>query len=248
MNVAEERDLLMADPLTDAQAQPIPLDRIKDDVAISPRLKLLPSQVKQFALIMRERGIEPFPAVVLAARRDDGFYRVLDGRHRVAAGRLAGVAGFPAVVRPPMSERELFAEAVRLSSCHGLKLNNREKRQAVDQLVRDFTEKEKSTRELAEIAGVSHSFVAGRRRKLQQGPRPEKEPGRRKPPQYWMARLLQAFDALGALVDDPHSAREVSAAAARAASEHYEDTDPALHLEALGEWALDLRRRVSTRP
>lgn len=239
----------MSDPFAPAPgagARQIPLELICDDAAISPRPRLSPSQITQFAAIMRERGIERFPPLVLAARRDDGVHPILDGRHRVSAADVAGLRTFHALVLPPMSARELFAGAVRLSSRHGLKLNNEEKRRAVDQLLRDFTEKEKSTRELAEIAGVSHSFVAGRRRKLQQGPPPEKETGLPKPPRYWMDRLLQAFDQLGALVDDERSDREVDAAAARAALAHYEDTDAGVHLEALAEWALDLRRLVPT--
>jgi ParB-like chromosome segregation protein Spo0J len=180
-----------------SEARELALDRMVEDEAISPRLRRRPGPMGRLATLMQEQGLASFPPLVVAGPRpEDGAYVVLDGRYRLGAARQCGLPSLPAVIRPWGPSRELFLEAVRLSARHGLAMSHAEKRRAVDQLVRQFTEEEKSSRELAEIIGVGHNLVAVRRRRLKAGTLPAGQPAARQRPEPYAARLLRALDGL----------------------------------------------------
>src|SRR5919198_526856 len=83
-----------------APLQEIALSVVRSCEAISPRLALSQSQIKEFTQIIQERGTGAFPPLILAGPREDGSYAPLDGRHRLEAARRAGAPTFPASIRP----------------------------------------------------------------------------------------------------------------------------------------------------
>jgi hypothetical protein len=224
----------------------VPLAVIREDTRISPRVKLSQKQVQSFAAIMRERGVAEFPPALLAGPREDGLYAILDGRHRIAAAGNAGLDSFPARVQPWSTPRELFREAVQASSRHGLPLTSREKRLAVQQLLRDWPEA--SCRELAEMAGCRHNLVSVCRRELENGP--AAKPPRRKPAQQHVVALLQAFDGWVDLAGEPGDHRALQAAGAREARRYYEcrEADPERSLARLARWVEAMRRLLNEGP
>src|SRR2546426_4875146 len=93
-------------PLTTGVYQQIPLASIPTDEASQARIKIRPGVVRAYAQAMiqqRSEGGLRFPAVVLFT--DGQHYWLGDGFHRILAARAAGLADFPADVRPGTQRR-----------------------------------------------------------------------------------------------------------------------------------------------
>ncbi len=88
--------------------------------------------------------------------RDHVF--LVDGFHRVAAAKIAGLTQLPHT-QLSGTYREAVLYSMSVNSTHGLRRSNADKRKAVLTLLNDDEWKELSTRELAEIANVSHQLV-----------------------------------------------------------------------------------------
>ena len=95
----------------------------------------------------------PLPPVILHRPS----MRVVDGVHRVLAARQRGDSRIPAVFVDG-SDIEAFVLAVRLNSRHGLPLNRKDRRAAVERIVSRHPEW--SDRRIAVLAGVSPKTVA----------------------------------------------------------------------------------------
>ena len=83
---------------------------------------------------------------------------VADGFHRGQAYREAGASTCPCDVRQG-TKRDAILYAVGANSTHGLQRTNKDKRRAVMTLLNDAEWSQKSDREVARLAGVSHPFV-----------------------------------------------------------------------------------------
>jgi hypothetical protein len=152
----------------------VSLSRAERDPSFWPRRRLSESRVREFREIYQHHGREGIDPLVVAPRDTGGMHLVLDGWHRIAAAEELGWADLPAVVRPVASDQEAYEVAVRLSSRGPRPMSWAEKRDAVDRLLE--IDPRRPDRAIAEIAGVSHPFVAERRRMLgklreERGPR-----------------------------------------------------------------------------
>ena len=96
-----------------------------------------------------------------------GQYWLADGFHRLAAAKLTGLEVIPAIVKPG-TRRDALLFATAANATHGLRRTNSDKRRAVETLLQD-PEGEWSQwgdRRIADHVGVSHTFVANRRKQL----------------------------------------------------------------------------------
>jgi hypothetical protein len=126
--------------------------------SIYPRIQFDEERAADFAEILSS-GEQPFPPVQLTRESgDDGRVVVLDGVHRIIASILASTPVPYELVATPES---LYAESVRLSAISSKPLTRAEKRTAVLRLLKEHLEW--SNRKIAELAGVSHTFVANLR-------------------------------------------------------------------------------------
>jgi len=125
----------------------------------------------QFRELIRERIVDEYadairegiqlPAVTVFRDGDRDY--LADGFHRLAAAELAGETHIAADVRPG-TLRQAILHAVGANAEHGLRRTTEEKRRAVQALLNDSEWTQKSDRWIAEVAHVSHTFVAKCRR------------------------------------------------------------------------------------
>jgi hypothetical protein len=236
VTIAETPFRVMDDPADwPGEIREIPLDQIRIDPENSPRMAVSRSRVREFAQIMRDRGPEAFPPVVVGGPEQDGRFPLGDGRHRMEAAPLAGAAAIRAVILPWATPRDLFAIAVQLSARVPKAFTNREKRRLVFRLLEDFPEL--SLRALADLSGTSHEFVAQRKRDRERGLTSGARPRAPRSPVYHAGRLLASFDALGDSIQKAEDLRRVRQMLANAARERYAEADPARELDVLAEWA-----------
>ena len=97
-----------------------------------------------------------FPAI--RALRVDGRLLVVDGWHRGLAHRAAGRDLIEADVSDGTWSEAILA-AAGANANHGLQRTMEDKRRAVRLLLTDEASARRSSRELAKVAGVSHTFV-----------------------------------------------------------------------------------------
>jgi len=121
---------------------------------MQPRLKMNIAVVKSYAEDMA-RGVEFPPLVVFNV---DGRYILVDGFHRVAAARLAGIQKFLCDVYTG-SLRDAILYSCGSNSSHGLRRKNADLRRAVERLLADPEWSQWSNREIAEKCHVSNTFV-----------------------------------------------------------------------------------------
>lgn len=141
----------------------LPLTRIRVDDAIQPREQTDPAVVDDYAESIRD-WIHSAPPIVYGR---DAQYWLADGFHRVAAAQRAGLDAVPVVIKPG-DRRDALLFAAGANATHGLRRTNADKRRAVETLLLD-PEGEWSQwgdRRIADHVGVSHTFVANRRRQL----------------------------------------------------------------------------------
>lgn len=120
-----------------------------------------PATVDAYAEAMRAGA--KFPPVIVFF--DGKAHWLADGFHRVAAAREAGKREVPADIREG-GLREAILHAVSANDKHGLRRNNKDKRHAVEILLRDKEWAAKSDRKIAELAAVSNKFVGDIRKEV----------------------------------------------------------------------------------
>lgn len=154
-------------PSTDIPGSPtairLPLTSIRMDDAIQQRAQTDHAIVDEYAERIRE-WIHLAPPTVFGSL---GQYWLADGFHRLAAAQRSGLEVIPAIVKPG-TRRDALLFATAANATHGLRRTNTDKRRAVETLLQD-PEGEWSQwgdRRIADHVGVSHTFVANRRKQL----------------------------------------------------------------------------------
>lgn len=104
-----------------------------------------------------------FPPVSVV--RVEGELLLVDGWHRHEAYRLAERTVIPATVRDG-TRRDAVLAAIQANRSHGLRRTQADKERAVVALLGDPEWSDMSTRELAQLAGVSHAYVGEQRRRF----------------------------------------------------------------------------------
>jgi ParB-like chromosome segregation protein Spo0J len=102
-----------------------------------------------------------FPEVVVFY--DGADHWLADGFHRLLAHEKAGLVDILAEVRPG-TKRDALLFAVGANASHGLPRTNKDKRRAVEILLRDEEWAGKSDRQVADKAAVHHELVGSVRR------------------------------------------------------------------------------------
>jgi len=156
------------------QAMLLSLDQIALDGGVWPRAALDAERVELFAELVRDARdsagtgqgwTDPLPPLVVVADGRGG-YVLADGRHRYEARRQLG-AGFDLVqVQVFQPDGRLptdlaYELALHFATISAKPLSNPEKRAAVDRLISERPEL--SSRQVARLVGVSHTFVDTRR-------------------------------------------------------------------------------------
>lgn len=106
----------------------IELDKIVLDEALYPRTNLDTFHVSRLRQALAVGAV--FPPLVLEV----GTHRLVDGRNRLEAYKLAGIKTANIIEKSYASDADLFADAVRLNAEHGKPLDHFEIRSAVAKL------------------------------------------------------------------------------------------------------------------
>jgi ParB-like chromosome segregation protein Spo0J len=224
-----------------AESVTVPLARLKRDPRLWPRTRLSETRVKEFAEIYRADGKEAIDPIILAPIGPDGEYVVLDGWHRIEAALRAGLTHLLAIIQSVASEEEAYEVSVRLAAHGARPMTWTEKRAAIDRLLR--ANPSRSDLATAQIAGVSHPFVARRRALLDQTPT---ERPARKPASHLERHARAIFKAMHAmanlcggweiLTQDGSVSAEIHSAMAAAARKE-SGAQASVWLEQLTDWA-----------
>lgn len=136
---------------------------ITRDPELQVRVELDRERVAGFAELIGEgRTLPP----VTLFRDLDGVNWLADGFHTTAAHEKADKTKVPAKIRQG-SRRDAFLYSRRANGQHGLPLNNKDKRKAVESMLKDEELRQWSDRRVAEHIGcVSHTFVGSVRKEL----------------------------------------------------------------------------------
>lgn len=140
-----------------------------DDLVLDPRyqcrVKIDDETVASYAEAMLDPEARPFPPItVFDVGGDARRLCVVDGWHRVAAARRAGLTTIMGELEVGVSHRDAVIYSAKVNSTHGLPRSRADKRRAVCMLLRDLVCCCLSSRELAPLAGVSHAHVSTIRR------------------------------------------------------------------------------------
>lgn len=133
----------------------IPLVDLRRDGGTQVRETMNAATVQDYADALAE-GVE-FPAVTVFF--DGEAHWLADGFHRVLAHERAGLVDVLAEIRTG-SKRDALLFAVGANANHGLPRTNKDKRRAVEILLRDEEWAFKTGRAIAKKAGVHHDLVS----------------------------------------------------------------------------------------
>lgn len=111
-----------------------------------------------------KEGADLEPIVVFVDQAAGHTYLV-DGHHRVAAAKRAGLNALPVIIHVG-DRRAALLFAATANAKHGLPLTNEDKRRIVDVLLADDEWRTWSDRAIADTVHVSPHLVASRRKKL----------------------------------------------------------------------------------
>jgi ParB-like chromosome segregation protein Spo0J len=125
------------------------------DGGTQSRVKISKKVVSEYAEAI-QAGTD-FPPVVVF--NDDADYWLADGFHRFHAHSKAGKTSIPALVQSGTA-RDAILYSLSANWTHGLRRTNADKRKAVQTLLDDSEWAGWSSREIAELCGVTHPFVA----------------------------------------------------------------------------------------
>lgn len=134
--------------------QKIKLEKIKVDGDLQVRDKIIEDAVREYADVIRNGGKMP-PVTVFF---DGKAYHLADGWHRYFAHKQAAFPEIEADVREG-TRRDAILYAVSANDKHGLRRTNADKRRAVLVLLEDFEWSEWNNTKIAEVCGVSATFV-----------------------------------------------------------------------------------------
>jgi hypothetical protein len=132
----------------------IKLEKINVDGDLQVRDKINEDAVREYAEVIREGGKMP-PVTVFF---DGKTYHLADGWHRFFAHKQAAFAEIEAEVHDG-SRRDAILFAVSANDKHGLRRTNADKRRSVLVLLEDFEWSEWNNTKIAEVCGVSATFV-----------------------------------------------------------------------------------------
>jgi hypothetical protein len=132
----------------------IRLDKIKVDGDLQVRDKINEDAVREYAEVIREGGKMP-PVTVFF---DGKTYHLADGWHRFFAHKQAAFAEIEAEIHDG-TRRDAILFAVSANDKHGLRRTNADKRRSVLVLLEDFEWSEWNNTKIAEVCGVSATFV-----------------------------------------------------------------------------------------
>lgn len=132
----------------------IRLDKIKVDGDLQVRDKINEDAVREYAEVIREGGKMP-PVTVFF---DGKTYHLADGWHRFFAHKQAAFPEIEAEVHDG-TRRDAILFALSANDKHGLRRTNADKRRSVLVLLEDFEWSEWNNTKIAEVCGVSATFV-----------------------------------------------------------------------------------------
>lgn len=139
----------------------LPIVSIRRDGGTQTRDSLDYATVADYADAMTEGAT--FPPITVYY--DGSDYWLADGFHRIAAAKQIGTLELSAEVRQG-SRREAILHSVGANSDHGLRRTNKDKRRAVETLLRDDEWSQWSDREIARRCSVNDKTVAKVRAEL----------------------------------------------------------------------------------
>lgn len=136
-------------------ASSLPIDGIRLDGGTQIRVEMNEDVIADYAELMADGTV--FPPVEIF---DDGENKwLVDGFHRLHAAKTLGKKDITCqIYRGTL--REAVLRSVEANKSHGLRRTNKDKRNAVLTLLNDEEWQNKSTREIAEKAGVGNNLVA----------------------------------------------------------------------------------------
>ena len=134
----------------------IDLSLVIIDPDLQQRVKLDESIIEEYAIALSNG--EVFPPITVWHNTEDGRNYLVDGFHRVAAAKKAGINELPFTIKQG-EFREAILYSVSLNSTHGLRRSNEDKRKAVMTLLQDEEWSTWSNVAIANQCGVSESFV-----------------------------------------------------------------------------------------
>lgn len=137
------------------------ITEIRVDGGAQPRAWLDEATWKEYAEAMTEGAT--FPPVTVY--HDGGDYWLADGFHRIKAAKHIGMIEIAADVRQG-DRRDAILFSVGANADHGLRRSNKDKRRAVETLLRDEQWRQWSDREIARRCGVNDKTVAKVRAEL----------------------------------------------------------------------------------
>jgi hypothetical protein len=132
------------------------------DKSIQPREETNQETVEQYTELMKQGVVFPKPIVF----RRDGKLTVVDGTHRVLAARSAGIAKIEIELRT-LTSRQATEHALLANNSHGLSLTQREKRTAVQRMLKDSEWKLWADTKIAHYCGVASKTVGRHRQQLE---------------------------------------------------------------------------------
>jgi len=126
------------------------------------RLGLTEEAVRNYELAYRAGKSLP----ALEVFEVDGELIVVDGFHRIEAAKRADVATLPVEIVGKGTMAEAEWEALGKNHSHGVRRTREDKRKAVQVALANPASAKMSNRKLAQYLDVSHTFVAGERKML----------------------------------------------------------------------------------
>lgn len=133
----------------------VSIDDLVLDRALQCRQQMNQATVDEYTAVLQEtpNGMPPLRVVDVL-----GTLYVVDGWHRLLAHRARGHRLIACLVEPG-DRRDALAAAVAANTVHGLPRTNEDKRRAIEVLLMDAEWCTFSSRELAKMAGVSHTQI-----------------------------------------------------------------------------------------
>jgi hypothetical protein len=142
----------------------INIDTLRTDGGTQPRAALTQSAIERYADLLRADTAFEMPPVEVVEDADGNRWLV-DGYHRREAYLIAGRKRIPATVVPG-TLRDAILRSLAANTMHGLPARRKDRRRAVERMLKDAEWSQWSDRTIAKHCGVSPSTVGSLRRRL----------------------------------------------------------------------------------